>query len=117
MEIPVLENPSYPGASLNSAISWQPVGGAFPDFTFVEVGSPWWKPIWQMVVDGSEFSVEVPDLKALNDGKGPSGTDAYLGITRVRRAGFSMENFNYFDVFFQFAWDSWSTNATTTSLY
>ena len=101
---------------LGSKVAWTPVAGAFPSFTFVEVGSPWWKPIWQMVVAGTEFSVDVPDLKGLS-GDGPTGQNALLKITRVIQNGFSMENFNYFDVFYEFMWDSWSTNTSTVNLF
>jgi len=116
MEVPEFLAPGVEGAVLGSKISWDPVGGAFPSFTFVEVGSPWWKPIWQMVLAGTVFSVNVPDLKGLS-GEGPTGQNALLQVTRVIQNGFSMESFNYFDVFYEFMWDSWSTNTSTVNLF
>lgn len=117
LEVAEFTSPGAPGGVIGDKVSWAPVGGAFPDFTFVEVGSPWWKPIWQMVVAGGGFSVDLPDLKELT-GNAPTGQGVLLQISRVRQNGFSMESFNYFDVYFsEFTWDAWSVNTTTVTLY
>jgi hypothetical protein len=118
LEVPQFASPLSEGYLQDDEIPWKAPAGAPADFNTIQVGQPWWKPLWHVVTDGDVHEVELPDTKNLTGQAKISGQGIYLELTRGRMQGFDIDNFDFITLLLREAyWDAWSVNFTTFSTF
>ncbi len=117
LSFPRLHDPavtSLTGGSFEYHVQWDTLPGALPTFNFIEI-TAFDFPVWWTVVEAQSQEVTYPNLMAIQGISPFISPSPLLTVRRILKPGVTVDNFDFWDTYDPWDWQSWAEDAVFIS--